>query len=217
MIINVIISILVIMIAIIVHEVAHGWAAYYLGDDTAQKAGRLSFNPLKHIDWFGTIILPMILFFSKTGFVFGWAEPVPVDYTKLRTKRNIILTALAGSAANLALALTAAILLQLWHILPSNYVLGLIGRFLLYTIFINLVLAFFNLLPIPPLDGAKILLLWNDKPLVRKYLQLENYGLAAIILLIFIIPAFMQACGIYFNPISNFIKTIISTVAAWII
>lgn len=217
MVINALISILVILIAIVAHEIAHGWAAYYLGDDTAKQAGRLSFNPLKHIDWFGTVILPLLLFFSKIGFIFGWAKPVPVDYSKLRTKHNIILTALAGSAANISLAIAAAILLQLWHILPSNYVLGLIGKFLLYTVFINLVLAVFNLLPIPPLDGAKILLLWSDKPWVQKYLKLENYGLTAIVILVFILPAFIQAMGGHFNPISDIIKTIISTIAAWII
>lgn len=216
MIVDTLISIVVIMIAIISHELAHGWVAYKLGDDTAQNAGRLSLNPIKHIDWFGTIILPILLFFAKVGFIFGWAKPVPVDYAKLKTKRNIILTALAGSCANLALAIVAAILLQLWHVLPHTYLLGIIGRFLLYSVFINLVLAFFNLLPIPPLDGAKVLLLWADNQWVRKYLKLENYGLAIVILVIFVIPAFIQIFGVHFNPIADFIKAITSAVASFI-
>ncbi len=217
MVLDALISVIVIIIAIIAHEIAHGWAAYRLGDDTAKKFGRLSLNPLVHLDWFGTIILPMLLFFSKVGFIFGWAKPVPVDYNKLKSRRNVIITALAGSAANLLLALTAAILLHFWHIMPMNYILGLIGRFLLYTLFVNLVLAVFNLLPIPPLDGAKILLLWQDKPWVQKYLKLENYGLAIVIVLVFVIPAFLQTFGVHFNPISDFIRLVISNIASWII
>ena len=104
MIINALLAILAVFISIIAHEIAHGYTALKLGDDTAQKAGRLSFNPLKHINLFGTIILPLLLFFSKIGFVFGWAKPVPINYAKLKSDRNIAIVASAGILTNLGLA-----------------------------------------------------------------------------------------------------------------
>ncbi|MBQ9235386.1 MAG: site-2 protease family protein [Alphaproteobacteria bacterium] len=217
MIINALISVVAIVISIVAHEVAHGFVACKLGDDTAKKAGRLTIKPWRHINWFGTLVLPLVLFLAKTGFVFGWAEPVPVNYAKLKSRRNIILTALAGSAANVILAIAAALLLQLWQWVPHNLVMGILGKFLLYMVFVNLILALFNLLPVPPLDGAKVLLLWDKNPYIRRYLQWEKYGLIAVVSIVFIIPAFMQACGIHFNPLADGLKTIAAYVASCII
>lgn len=200
-------SLITIFIAIIIHEIAHGYIAWKLGDDTAKQAGRLSFNPMQHIDIFGTIILPIILLFSKSGFVFGWAKPIPVNYSKLQNKkRNIILVASAGIIANFILAVISAIMLKISVILPANPFNGIMAMFWLNMIFFNIFLALFNLLPIPPLDGSKMLLSWSNNKWIKKYLNSDRGGLIAIILLLFIIPAFLQSFGINFNPLASTMK-----------
>lgn len=200
-------SLITIFIAIIIHEIAHGYIAWKLGDDTAKQAGRLSFNPMQHIDIFGTIILPIILLFSKSGFIFGWAKPIPVNYSKLQNKkRNIILVASAGIIANFILAVISAIMLKISVILPANPFNGIMAMFWLNMIFFNIFLALFNLLPIPPLDGSKILLSWSNNKWIKKYLNSDRGGLIAIILLLFIIPAFLQSFGINFNPLASTMK-----------
>ena len=136
MIVKIITSAAAVFTAIIIHEIAHGWAAWKLGDDTAQKAGRLSLNPSKHIDLFGTVILPIILFLSKSGFIFGWAKPVPVNYENLQyRKRDIVLVASAGIAANLILAGISAVLLKLTLFIPSPSVSGILAMFWLQMTF----------------------------------------------------------------------------------
>ena len=200
-------SLITIFIAIIIHEIAHGYIAWKLGDDTAKQAGRLSFNPMQHIDMFGTIILPIILLCSKSGFIFGWAKPIPVNYSKLQNKkRNIILVASAGIIANFILAVISAIMLKISVILPANPFNGIMAMFWLNMIFFNIFLALFNLLPIPPLDGSKILLSWSNNKWIKKYLNSDRGGLIAIILLLFIIPAFLQSFGINFNPLASTMK-----------
>ncbi|MBR1948245.1 MAG: site-2 protease family protein, partial [Alphaproteobacteria bacterium] len=159
MIFQIIISVATIIIAIISHEIAHGWVAYLLGDDTAKKQNRLSFNPIKHIDIFGSLFLPVLMFFSKSGIIFGWAKPVPVNYDKLKNKkRDLILVSAAGVTANFALALISAVLLKLALLIPFSVLSGILATFFLNMIFFNVLLGIFNLLPIPPLDGSKILL-----------------------------------------------------------
>ncbi len=218
MIVKIITSAAAIFIAIIVHEIAHGWMAWRLGDKTAKNAGRLSLNPLKHIDLFGTIILPVILFLSKTGFIFGWAKPVPVDYNNLHNrKRDIILVASAGIIANLLLALMSSVLLKLSLMLPSQIIRGILAMFWLNMILFNIVLAVFNLLPIPPLDGSKILFGWSDNPYIQKYLNAERAGLLAIILLIFILPSFLIFFDIDFNPFSAYMRQTSLRLANWLI
>ncbi|HRX76963.1 MAG: site-2 protease family protein [Candidatus Cloacimonetes bacterium] len=139
----------IVFYSIIIHEVSHAWAAYALGDDSAKRAGRLSLNPLKHIDIFGTIILPLILYFSA-GFIYGYAKPVPFNPYNFRNfKRDSGLTALAGPLSNILIAILMSVL---YHLSPV-----LIQNILYYVIFLNLLLAFFNLIPIPPLDGSKVL------------------------------------------------------------
>jgi len=139
----------IVFYSIIIHEVSHAWAAYALGDDSAKRAGRLSFNPLKHVDPFGTVILPLILYFTA-GFIYGYARPVPFNPYNFRSfKRDSGLTALAGPLSNILIAIVMAII---FHFVPP-----IVQSILYYVVFLNLLLAFFNLIPVPPLDGSKVL------------------------------------------------------------
>lgn len=218
MIVKVIASAAAVFTAIIVHEIAHGWMAWKLGDTTAKNAGRLSLNPLRHIDLFGTIILPVLLFLSKAGFIFGWAKPVPVNYGELkRRKRDIVLVASAGIAANLLLAGISAVLLKISLYIPNHAVSGIIAMFWLQMIFFNIVLAVFNLLPVPPLDGSKILLGWSDSPAVQKFLNNERAGLIFIIVAAFILPVILQTFDISFNPFAWYLRQTSLTIVSWLI
>lgn len=139
----------IVFYSIIIHEVSHAWAAYALGDDSAKRAGRLSFNPLKHVDPFGTVILPLILYFTA-GFIYGYAKPVPFNPYNFRNfKRDSGFTALAGPLSNILIAIVMAII---FHFVPP-----IVQSILYYVVFLNLLLAFFNLIPVPPLDGSKVL------------------------------------------------------------
>lgn len=188
--VSLIVNFVPIILAIVLHELAHGYAAYRLGDNTAKICGRLTLNPLKHVDLFGTILLPALLYFSQAGFMFGWAKPVPVNFNNLRrSKRDLIIVASAGIVTNLALAVVSAVLLKFISILPQSTAQGVIGLFLLNMVVFNVVLAIFNALPIPPLDGSKILFGWIKKTWAQKYISAERQGLAAIVLIAFILPA----------------------------
>lgn len=218
MIVNAFLAVIAVFVSLIIHEMAHGYMALRLGDDTAKNQGRLSFNPLHHIDLFGTIILPLLLFFSKIGFVFGWAKPVTINYEKMKgNKRRIVLVASAGVLANIGLALISAVLLKIMILLPHFYLGGILAMFCFQMIFINLILAVFNLLPIPPLDGSKILFGWIDNPWVRKYMNLETYGLALVVFLMFILPALLLVFGVKFNPIVSVVKNVTQWLMKFII
>ena len=207
MIIQILISVAAIFIAIISHEIAHGWVAWYLGDDTAKKQGRLSFNPTKHVDPFGSIFLPILMFLSKSGIVFGWAKPVPVDYSKLKhKKRDFILVSAAGVIANFVLALLSAVLLKISLLVPVNMLSGILAAFFLNMIFFNVLLGIFNLLPIPPLDGSKILLGWSDNKYIQKYINSERIGMMFLIIILFVIPVIIKYAHINFNPITAFLQ-----------
>lgn len=175
-----IISFGLLLIAMTVHEFAHGLVAYKLGDSTARLSGRLTLNPLAHIDFFWTVLLPLVLFISSSGnFVFGAAKPVPINYQALKNpKRDIIWIGLSGPLANLILAFIIA------QILKLALLSGILVYLLLNLLVINVALALFNLIPIPPLDGSRVLMGLLPGGLSRQYVSLERYGF--IILFAFI-------------------------------
>ena len=176
-------SLPIFLIAIVIHEYAHGWMAYKLGDPTAKYAGRLTLNPLAHIDPMGTILLPAMLVLMGSPIVFGWAKPVPVNFSALRRpKQDMLWVSLAGIGANILLAIFLSFLLGM-RLFPVNSYGQL---FLTYGILINLVLAVFNAIPIPPLDGSKIMISLLPKELAYSYMQLERYGFLILIGLLWI-------------------------------
>ena len=171
----------VIIPSIILHEMAHGWVANLFGDDTAKRAGRLSLNPLVHVDPVGTLILPALMVVS-TGFLFGWAKPVPVDLRRLRSPRNQgLLVALAGPATNLVLVALAAVVFRLGYHDTAD--VSLLLRVVYYLGFVNLVLAVYNMIPIPPLDGSALLERALPAAWWPRYLRVRQYLLPALIVL----------------------------------
>jgi Zn-dependent protease len=181
---------------IILHEVSHGYAAFRFGDPTARNAGRLSLNPVRHVDPMGTLILPALLLLMKSPFLFGWAKPVPINPAYFEDPRKgIFWVSLAGPAANFALA--TAFYMSFLVFKPSLDTL--LGVFIWYGVFINLVLGVLNLLPIPPLDGSKILATFLPGRLAGQFMQLERYGFIILILLIF-----MGALGWIFGHVRYF-------------
>ena len=182
--VSLIVNFVPIILAIVLHELAHGYAAYRLGDNTAKICGRLTLNPLKHVDLFGTILLPALLYFSQAGFMFGWAKPVPVNFNNLRrSKRDLIIVASAGIVTNLALAVVSAVLLKFISILPQSTAQGVIGLFLLNMVVFNVVLAIFNALPIPPLDGSKVLAMFLPNSAYGQLMRYERYGILVLLAL----------------------------------
>jgi Zn-dependent protease len=172
-----------VLLAITLHEAAHGWTASKFGDHTARMMGRVTLNPVKHIDPVGTIIVPLALLIMSTGFIFGWAKPVPINFNALRSpKSGMIWVALAGPGANLIMAIGWLFV----AILSVNINMPVILKMAGAGIFINLLLAVFNLLPIPPLDGSRVISALLPNPLAYKYNQLERYGFVILIGLMFI-------------------------------
>ena len=198
-------SIIVLLFSVIVHEVMHGLVALKFGDRTAQNLGRLTLNPIPHIDLFGTVLLPLLLVFTGSPILFGWAKPVPVNplnFSNLR-KGELFVSA-AGIFANFGLAIIAALLYHFLNTIPQE-VPALIGAILRFTININLVLGIFNLFPIPPLDGSKILLSQLPYNLAKEYEKLDRYGF--LILLIFMMIPFGNA---------SLLQTILGTVVSFL-
>jgi len=195
----------VLLFSVIVHEVAHGYAALRLGDSTAQQKGRLTLNPLPHIDPMMTIILPAFLILSNAGIVFGGAKPVPINPYNLRNfRRDSALIALAGPASNVLQALICWLALLGMEALglggSARTTSGAIALVLGYGVFINIVLGWFNMLPIPPLDGSKVLAFGLSSENAARYLALERYGFLVLIL-------FIMAGGVRFwmAPIPRFL------------
>ena len=180
--------ILPVLVAITFHEAAHAYAAYALGDQTAFRVGRLSLNPLKHIDPVGTVLLPGVLLLARSPFLFGYAKPVPVNFGNLRRpRRDMIIVAIAGPVTNLFLATLAALGLRFGHHLPPS-VQDWVLRNLLNALSLNVLLAVFNMLPILPLDGGRVLRGLLPRPLASAFARLEPYGLPILIGLLFILP-----------------------------
>jgi Zn-dependent protease len=185
-----------VIIAITFHEAAHGFVAWRLGDDTAYRLGRVTFNPFKHVDRFGTIILPGLLLLLKSPFLFGYAKPVPVRFDKLgNPRRDMVLVAAAGPGINLALAVVSAFLFYPTLEMPETA-----QRWSQETLFnslrLNLVLAVFNMLPLPPLDGGRVAVGLLPRALAMPLARLEKWGMLIIIGAIFILPLLGRNMGL---------------------
>jgi Zn-dependent protease len=196
---NILMIAIPVIVAITFHEAAHGYVALHFGDSTAKDEGRVTLNPIKHIDPIGTILLPAFLYFTA-GFLFGYAKPVPVKFGQLRNPRwHMIWVAIAGPAMNILLAIVSAILLvTLTGGLNDD---SSFAQVLKLSVAINAILAVFNMLPLPPLDGSKVVAPFLPMVLARPYLRLEALGMVFLLLLFFIVPIVAQNNGIDFDLI----------------
>ncbi len=199
--------ILPLVIAITFHEAAHGFVAHHFGDNTAWDRGRVSFNPLRHIDPFGTLVLPAILLFSHSPFLFGYAKPVPVNFRALRNPRiDMVWVALAGPATNIVLALLAALAFHAVGYVPANAAQWIADN-LKNALVINVVLAIFNMLPIPPLDGGRVAVGLLPNVLAVPLSRLEPFGMLILIGLLIILPMAGTQFGLNLDVISAILRT----------
>ena len=189
-----------ILLAVTLHEAAHGWVASKLGDNTAKAMGRVTFNPFKHIDLFGTILLPAALLIMSGGkYMFGFAKPVPVNFHNLRhPRRDMILVAAAGPGANMAIAFASALLLHLGVYAPEQYQ-AWVTMNLFNSLWINVVFAVFNLMPLPPLDGGRIAVGLLPHPFSGWLARLERVGFLVLIFVLFILPWIGGKVGVELN------------------
>jgi Zn-dependent protease len=192
--VDAILIIIVLIFSVVVHEVAHAWQARREGDDTAERMGRITLNPVPHLDFIGSVLVPMVLYFTHSGFLFGWAKPVPVNPANFRDyKWGDIRVSLAGIVSNLALALlftlVGAVVFKVGSVAgPLGGAITALGRMASYGIFINLILAFFNLIPIPPLDGSHVLFHFLPRQAALRYRRAGRYGLLILMGLLFFLP-----------------------------
>jgi Zn-dependent protease len=194
------------IIAITFHEAAHGFVAHRLGDDTAWKLGRVSFNPLKHIDPFGTILLPGLLLLSHAPFLFGYAKPVPVNFRALNHPRiDMVWVALAGPAINIVLGALAAAAFHLIGLMPSGWAQWVADN-LKNALVINVVLAVFNMLPLPPLDGGRVAVGLLPDVLARPLSRLEPYGMLILIAILIALPLLGAQLGQNLDFISQWVR-----------
>ncbi len=194
------------------HEFAHGYAAYRMGDSTAKLAGRLTLNPLKHLDFVGSFLLPVMLVFMNSPFIFGYAKPVPVNFAALRNyRKGTIIVSAAGVVTNLAIAVVSGILFQFLvqyeeSLLDPRIIaaIGDVNYMLKYSVIINSLLVVFNLIPIPPLDGSRILSMFLPAPMRIQYARIERYGM--IIIIVFLFTGLIDTIIRFFTiPIASFL------------
>jgi Zn-dependent protease len=205
------------IVAITFHEAAHGFAARLLGDDTAWRLGRVTFNPLKHIDPIGTILLPAVLLLLRSPFLFGYAKPVPVNFRALRNpRRDMVLVAAAGPVVNIVLAVIAAMLFRIVGYLPDTAAQWAAEN-LRNALIINVVLAVFNLLPLPPLDGGRIAVGLLPDGLALPLARLEPYGIMILIGVLFILPMIGAQLGLDLSFVLHVIAVVTSEVVAVIL
>jgi len=209
----------VLILSVVAHEVAHAWQARREGDDTAERLGRITLNPLPHLDLFGSILVPLLLYLSHSGFLFGWAKPVPVDPRNYRDpKWGDIRVSLAGIVANLILAtlsmIATAIVVKVEVSTGAHGVvlesLRTMGR---YGVLINLILAFFNLIPIPPLDGSHVLFHLLPSDLAVKYRAFGRYGILVLVGMLFFFP---KAFEVLLWPVTALMGVADTLIRLWI-
>lgn len=202
-----------ILMAITLHEAAHGYVAWRLGDDTAYSRGRVTLNPLKHVDPLGTVLLPTLLLFMRAPFLFGWAKPVPVNFSRLKNpRRDMVLVALAGPATNIFLAVVSAALIRFLWLVPEGAVQWS-EKVLYNSILLNLVLAVFNMLPLPPLDGGRVAVGLLPRSVGQALARLEPYGMLILVGFILVLPL----VGNHFGINLRIFQWVVGTPVMWLL